>query len=886
MGGNKSGCTLDANSMANYTMHVISHTHWDREWYLTFQQFRMCLVDLVDNLLSLLERDEDFKYFNFDGQTIVLEDYLEIKPQNEAKLRKYIQEGRILVGPWYQLNDEFLASGESTVRSLLIGHLIAEDFGSVTKIGYLPDEFGNISQMPQIFQGFDIDNCIFGRGLQLVDGRKTEFIWESPDGSQILTMLMAFWYNNAQRFPEDAQAALDMANRAKNQLAPHVTTPHLLLMNGVDHLEAQDNLSGILKHINEQLEEDDIIHSTMPKYVQAVRETHGKLWKFKGEMREDRGCQILAGTLSSRIYLKQENEKSQTLLEKYAEPASAVAHILGKEYPTEYLRYAWKLLMQNHPHDSICGCSIDQVHDEMTPRFAQVQQIGEDLTERALEFAADKISTTEETNLVVFNPLNFDRSEVIEATVEFPIGPATRGGTHPIIDVSKGTDIRAIEVVDAKGMPVPFQITDSQIVTKQILSPIELPQAQNFRIYKLLIDAENIPACGYKTFGVRKSHGKPFSGSLSPEPNVLENECLRVQIEPNGSLTVRDKNTGKTFANCNVFEDVGDVGDEYRHVKPQHDEVYTTLNASPSVSKISDGALCSEYRIVCDVDVPECAADNDRTRSAKLTTCRIVTDVKLRKGSPMVEFTTEIENTALDHRLRTLFPSNTQADVSHAEGQFDVLTRSVRPPADWINASPFYPQQSWVDVNDGEVGLTIINKGLPEYELYDDAKRTIALTLLRCVGRLSGGGESPAAQKTPGAQCLGRHTFKYAMFPHAGAHEDAKVWQQAHSHNVPVRVVQTGAHGGELPAQLSFVGVAPYNLVVSAIKKAERADSIILRFYNTTDEPVEGVVSFCNEVGAINLVNLNEEFQKRLASSTDTVRIAVKPKQIVTLEVK
>ena len=871
--------------MANYTMHIISHTHWDREWYLTFQQFRMRLVDLVDNLLNLLERDEEFKYFNFDGQTIVLEDYLEIKPQNEAKLRQYIQQGRILVGPWYQLNDEFLVSGEATIRSLLIGHLIAEDFGAVTKIGYLPDQFGNISQMPQIFQGFGIDNCIFGRGLQLVDGRKTEFIWESPDGSQILTMLMAFWYNNAQRLPEDTETALEMANRAKNQLAPHVTTPHLLLMNGVDHLEAQDNLSGILKRVSEQLAEDEIIHSTMPKYVQAVKETHGALWKFKGEMREDRGCQILAGTLSSRLYLKQENEKSQTLLEKYAEPASVAAYILGQEYPTEYLRYAWKLLQQNHPHDSICGCSIDQVHAEMMPRFAQVQQIGEDLTGRALQFIAGKINTTEETNLVGFNPLNFDRSEVIEATLEFPLGPATRGGTHPIIDLSKGADVRAIEVVTAEGEPAPFQIADSQIVTRQVISPIELPQAQNFRVYKLLIEAENIPACGYQTFGVRQSQTTPAPGSLSPEPNILENEHLRVKIEPNGSLRVTDKNTGKTFTNCNVFEDVGDVGDEYRHVKPQHDQVYTTLNASPSVAKISDGALCSEYRLVYDFNVPEDAVENDRTRSDRLTICRIVTDVKLRKGSPLVEFTTKIENTARDHRVRALFPSGVQADVSHAEGQFDVLTRPVRPPAEWINASPFYPQQGWVDVNDGKVGLTVINQGLPEYELYDDAQRTIALTLLRCVGRLSGGGDAPAAQKTPGAQCLGTYTFRYAMFPHAGSHDGAKVWRQAHSHNVPVRALQTTTHEGELPAQFGFVRVEPDNLVVSAIKKAERTEAIILRFYNTTDEPVEGVVSFGNEVGAVNLVNLNEEFQRELASATNTVKIAVKPKQIVTLEV-
>jgi alpha-mannosidase len=882
--------------MAGYTMHVISHTHWDREWYLTFQQFRMRLVDLVDNLLNLLDRDADFKYFNFDGQTIVLEDYLAIKPQNEGKLRKYIQNGRILVGPWYQLNDEFLVSGESTIRSLLIGHLIAEEFGAVTKVGYLPDQFGNISQMPQIFRGFGIDNCIFGRGLQLVDGRKTEFLWESPDGSQVLTILMAFWYNNTQRFPEDPKAALEMANRAKNQLVPHVTTPHLLFMNGVDHLEAQDNLSGILKSIQKQLNEDQIIHSTLPQYVQAIKETHGELATFKGEMREDRHCQILAGTLSSRMYIKQENEKSQTLLEKYAEPASVMAWVLGKEYPQEYLRYAWKLLMQNHPHDSICGCSTDQVHAEMMPRFAQVQQIGEELTNRALDFVVSEVQTTEEANLFVFNPLNHDRSEVVESTVEFPLGPATRSSVHPIIEQAKGADVLSIEVVDDEGKIVPYQIVNTEIITKQILSPIELPLAQNFRRYDLLVSAQEIPSCGYKIFGARPSNKRPISGSLSLEPNVLENEHLRVEIQPNGSLRVKDKNTGRTFVNCNVFEDVGDVGDEYRYVKPLHDKVYTTLNSSPSASRILDGPLCTKYRITYDFAIPESSAENDRTRSDALTACQIVTDVQLRKNSPIVEFTTTVNNTARDHRLRVLFPSGKaplspsllkdRGDISHAEGQFDVLTRPIRPPADWVNASPFYPQQSWVDVNDGQAGLTVINKGLPEYELYDDAQRTLALTLLRCVGRLSGGGESPAAQKTPGAQCLGTYTFRYAMYPHAGKWEDAKVWKAAHRHNVPVQVIQTARHDGDLPGHLSFMRIEPANLVLSAIKKSERADSIIIRFYNTTNESVEGKVSFPGEAKEVNLVNLNEEFQRQLATSTNVVKFPVAPKQIVTLEVK
>lgn len=187
----------------SYTLHVVSHTHWDREWYFPFQRFRLRLVDLIDHLLDILDTDPDFVHFNLDAQTIVLEDYLELRPSNRARLERYIREGKIAIGPWYQLNDEFLVSGESTVRSLLEGHRIAEQFGAVQKIGYLPDQFGNISQMPQIFRGFGIDNAIMGRGYQLTDGRKMEFDWVAPDGSAVLSSLMAFWYNNAQTFPSD-----------------------------------------------------------------------------------------------------------------------------------------------------------------------------------------------------------------------------------------------------------------------------------------------------------------------------------------------------------------------------------------------------------------------------------------------------------------------------------------------------------------------------------------------------------------------------------------------------------------------------------------------------------------------------------------------------------
>ena len=230
----------------NYTCHVISHTHWDREWYQPLELFRLRLVDLIDRLLDLMESDPEFRFFNLDGQGIVLEDYLRLRPGNEQRLKALISEGRITIGPWYVLNDEFLVSGESTVRSLLIGHRVVSQFGPVMKIGYLPDQFGNMSQMPQILRGFGIDNCIFGRGWQAVDGRNMEFEWRSPDGSSVLSSLMWFWYNNAQDIPAEAEAGKTWFEALRNRMAPVSGSSHLLFMNGVDHLEAQYNLSKAL----------------------------------------------------------------------------------------------------------------------------------------------------------------------------------------------------------------------------------------------------------------------------------------------------------------------------------------------------------------------------------------------------------------------------------------------------------------------------------------------------------------------------------------------------------------------------------------------------------------------------------------------------------------
>jgi mannosylglycerate hydrolase len=874
--------------MPNYTLHVVSHTHWDREWYLPFQLFRIKLVDLVDRLLELLDRDPDFNYFHMDGQSIILEDYLAIRPENEAKIREHVRTGRIIVGPFYQLNDQFLTSAESNVRSLLVGMRIAEDFGGTMKIGYSPDQFGNISQLPQILLGFGIDNAIFGRGYQMTCHKKMEFLWESPDGSRVLTAVMPLWYNNAQHIPADTDKAVEMMNGLIERMGPWANAPHLLLMNGVDHLEAQYNVTKAIKGVNKRLKNATVVQTTMQAYIDALKsgiaKSKAELEVVRGELREDDHSQVLAGTLSSRMYLKQGNERSQTWLERYAEPLSSIAWMHGMKYPWGELDYAWRMLMENHAHDSICGCSIDQVHKEMVNRFEQVDQIGEELAIRATQSIASQIKSDSDS-VVVFNTLTHTRTGKVKATIDFPIGEKIRGGAR--IDYSM--KVPAMELRDTEDNLVPFKLLSAQNFMNRILNPEELPMAQWVRRFDIEFIAEDVPACGYKTYKAavadRYPQSKESIASSVYSENMLSNGIVNVDFEPVRGVTIErvDLEDGLIFSGLSIFEDIGEVGDEYRHFDLVQDVAVNSIASNAQTSVIDSSPISATLRIDQTLMLPESLSADLRTRSEKTIACPITTYVTVTKGSPRVDFRVEVENNAKDHRLRALFPTDLDTDVSCAEGQYDVVTRPIEMNPEWTAAMKGRPQQSWVDVNEGTKGLCVINKGLPEYELYDDTGKTLALTLLRCVEKLAGGPESTISTKVPEAQCLGNRVFEYAVYPHTGTWQEAQVWRQAHDHNVPMMTLQIGAQDGTLPSEQGFITIEPAELVLTAIKRAEKQDKLIVRFFNTTDKPAKGKVTV-HGAKAAEIVNLKEEPQSSLKITKDgSVRLDVAAKKIITL---
>jgi mannosylglycerate hydrolase len=405
---------------------IVPHTHWDREWYQTFQQFRIRLINLINNLIDILENDKAFSDFTLDGQTIVLEDYLEVHPERREILKKYITEGRIHVGPWYILPDEFLVSAESIVRNLLLGHKIASEFGRVMKIGYIPDPFGHISQMPQILKGFGIDNIIFWRGIEYDQSQGNEFIWQGPDGTELFAVhLPKVGYCNAMSLPEDVGQAYKLIKEAIEDLLSRETSKSLLLLNGVDHLEAQPHIPRLVKELNKSFTDIEIKQGNLEEYIDYAKETiKPNLNKVTGEFRSGKDAPILQSVYSSRMYIKQANERWETLLENWAEPTASLAWLLGNNYPQNLIWTSWKWLLKNHPHDSICGCSIDQVHREMMTRFDWSRQIAREVINKNLDYITEKIKidylNEDELALVVFNPLPYSIDENVEARVKFP----------------------------------------------------------------------------------------------------------------------------------------------------------------------------------------------------------------------------------------------------------------------------------------------------------------------------------------------------------------------------------------------------------------------------------------------------------------------------------
>ena len=393
----------------SWDFFIVPHTHWDREWYAPFEYFHLRLAHVVDEMIEVLERDPSFASFTLDGQAIVLEDYLEIRPENEARLRALLAARRIEVGPSYVLPDEFLVCAESLVRNLLIGRAVCRRFGAEPSgVGYLPDSFGHPLQLPQVLAGFGLQSFIFSRGMgDELDEVGVVFRWRAPDGSEVLAFQQLADYGNfaSVRDADDATRRIEgIVERFGSQL-DRAGVRAVLLCNGTDHVPVMPNLPTLRTELEQRGDGSSFRIASYAEYVDAVGDVDVPTWS--GELLGSRLQNVLRGVNSARLYVKRENHRAEQRLLAVETLAALGALRERSSFPHGDFTLAWRELLRCQPHDTICGCSCDEVHRDSLVRYESLERTVRVLGRRTVETLG--AAAAEPGTVSIFNPLPFRR---------------------------------------------------------------------------------------------------------------------------------------------------------------------------------------------------------------------------------------------------------------------------------------------------------------------------------------------------------------------------------------------------------------------------------------------------------------------------------------------
>lgn len=746
---------------------VVVQTHWDREWYFPHQTFVARLMEVMSRIVAQLDSGR-LRFFLFDGQTAAFEDLLlNAEPKLVTDVRRLVRDKRIILGPWYVMADEFLCSGESLIRNLEIGIADATAAGNCQLVGYLPDTFGHVGQMPQILRTMGIHSAVLWRGA---DAPHAEFDWQAPDGSVVGTVFLTQGYYQHPLNVEDANAAL---TRYLADIAPYSLADELLLTQGGDHLMTVDNLQPRMQAFNDSQTKYRLEENTLEAHVQSVlADTDGKRITILGDLRNNERAFVLPDVLSTRRYLKRLNQAAEDRLLGEIEPLLAQLN-LGEQYPRRYLDQSWRMAIQQQAHDSICGCSVDSVHREMLTRYAQLEQRFDALIERA-SAAAGMVSTTMHDEQVIDV---FADDEVF--TLFNPL-PHAFVGKQVIKLFLRGEKKQGITITSSSG--VPLNATLISVAEHAIFrSPIdEFPDRVSGHLYEVAIDCPVGVLAGLghiecKALLPDSSATQSTLRTVTPATPQIENRFYKITLEANGELSLYDKRR-----NCTTAGFVGllaelDCGDSYNFSPPSHQE--RIVQRKFSFEQIATQHGFAELVLSIEIDVPQELNAARTGRHQASATNRGVLRLRLFDADDLlasncINARLTWNNQAKDQRTRLIFRINTPVAETWSDSAFAWTKRPVTyanyPTILTRREMPVVVQPSLSAILSGD--LFVCHRAMQEYEMLQiDGERHLGMTLIRSVGWMSrrdlvtrGVGAGPDME-TPDAQCLGQEIFEFRV---------------------------------------------------------------------------------------------------------------------------
>lgn len=870
---------------------LVSGTHWDREWYRTFQEFRFRLVDILDELLVVLGREEEL-VFLLDGNTLTLEDYLEIRPEKRPELEKYIGQGRLRVGPWYCMPDEFLVSGESLIRNLQAGCAAARQFGGEpVRNGYLCDCFGHTAQMPQILAGFGIRQAVVGRGTN-EHTTPAFFRWRAPDGSECLTFKLADLGGYGDFFVRGVRPMLGglsddeldgTLRSAVERERARTPLPVVALFDATDHMPVHPALVEIAGRLRRLYPDAQVTFGDPESVVAAARtaaEAAGApaLPVIDGDLLEPAKewatylC-VIPHTLSSRIDIKQKNDRCQTLLEKWAVPLSALAALKKHPLPVRFEALAWQYLLKNQAHDSICGCSIDQVHRDMHYRFDQSRQIAEEMTARLFGTLLPDAPPDSRPfgALAVLNPLPYARDEVIDAAVDFPPDWAQRY-SEPF----GYEDINSFQLYDMDGHPVPYtlhSVSRGGVKGDQHCFSFRAALApMGFTFFRL--EPRDRPA---------RQPGSLRTGRVS-----ADNGLVSVAVCVDGTLKLTDKKTGRTYSGLCALADDAEIGDGWFHAMPVENQ--EAVSAAASVRVIADGPSETVFRVVRRMAVPAHLERHDRRmqrirRSEEEAVLTVTADIHVQDGLRGVKVELAVDNTAQDHRLRLLLPTGLSGDY-FASGAFVMVKRpgsAVFDTRDWREPeAPEKPMHGIVGRRGDGAGLAFVSGccGLHECAALPGDEGTIAVTLLRSFAKTEG------TDLEKDGQVPGEFRYSFQLLPLDDGVTDAALQRAQDALAAGVRISPVGGPAAKVQVPCSFLRLTGDSLCYSTMTAGADENSVTVRVYNLSDTACAGTLEWAVPPASAARVTLGGEVIEEIVPQGGSVPLCPGPWEIVSCLVR
>ncbi|HEY7105444.1 MAG TPA: glycoside hydrolase family 38 C-terminal domain-containing protein [Acidimicrobiia bacterium] len=858
---------------------IVPHTHWDREWYAPFQQYRLQLVHVLDALLDLLEADPEARFL-LDGQTALVDDYLEIRPGHAARLAACVQARQLDVGPFMILMDEFMVSGETIVRDLQAGQARARELGGAMPVAYLPDMFGHVAQMPQILRLAGLEHAVVWRGVPSAVDR-TAFWWEAPDGSRVRAEYLYGSYSNGRELPNDPAQLVARARNYRLELGDAALPGgDVLLMNGSDHLPAQTGLTATIAAANAFQGDDTFAIASLADYVRAQPTDGLRAWC--GELRSGARANVLMGVASNRVDVHQLAAAAERALERRAEPLAAL-FLPPDRYPDRLLWAGWRNLILNSAHDSSCACSADEVVEAVRVRYQEARQVGDALARDALETFAAGIDAAA-GSIVVVNPTAVARDGVVEIVVP-GVGPlhlvaVDDGGACPtqllrtrrgeglsatvtgqkirwVLELMRGPELAGARIghVDrndrddgvieytfhdaAAGEPdLDLEATREELLALGDAGATIAIRQRRAAARDVLFTAAEVPGFGWRTYRVVEGDGPGTAVSVAG--TAMANEHVQVEIDA-GDGTVTIEADGVRVAGANRLVDSGDGGDTYNYSPPTQDLVVDTP-ASVAVTVEETGPVRVRVAVDARYELPQHAVGDERScarRSDETVVQDVRTVYELRTGERFLRVRVELDNRARDHRLRAHVPLPAAVTGSDAECAFAVVHRGLTAEGGPHEAGlPTFVSRRFVDCSDGDAGVALLHDGLLEYEVAAGGT-ALALTLLRATGYLSRSELSlrpnPAGPLDPldGPQLQRPLAVDYAVLPHRGDWRAAHLAEAADAFLLPLERARVTAVAPATAARGSALAVDGAR--VTAVQR-DGGGALVVRAVNDSPE--------------------------------------------------